>query len=144
MEQIEHDLGLWAIRFQFVAISGTHVHRAGFDLLTAFGAKSFKERTHVFPPTAAPDPEHPSRVRLDHNGGIAVSFLNGEFIDGNLFNALEVELTELVFEGRLINPLDGTLGESEVRRDLLDRENAARASHAVGEPPQAGQFTRRR
>ena len=80
MEQVIHDARLGAVLTHFEVEGGIHVHRHGLDARAALTPKRLEEGAHRR--TAAPlaDPQHRTRVGIEHDAGVAMAFVQGKFV----------------------------------------------------------------
>ncbi|MNQ90664.1 hypothetical protein D3C85_1060160 [compost metagenome] len=80
MEQVIHHACLGAVLAYFQVKSGIHVHRHRFDLRAALWPQLFKEEPDCSPAAPLSDPQHPTRVRIQYNAGVAMPFEQCELV----------------------------------------------------------------
>lgn len=76
-------------RFEFVCLA--HVHHRHLEPGAARRPGQRKEGAHIFPLASATDPEDFARLRLGHDRGIAMPFLDREFINHDAAHASQID-----------------------------------------------------
>src|SRR3546814_9772565 len=87
------------------------------DLFT----QHLEEGSDVFASTAAADPEHAFAGRVDDHRGVAMAFLDSEFVHPQDLDAGQIDGTQLLLQSGAVDVLDGLPVQAEELCDMPDR-----------------------
>ena len=86
-------------------------------------------------------PDDPTRQVIQDDGEVPVSPADGNFVDGQNFETLEVGLAVLPFQKELVDILERFSGQAQVLSDFFDRHDLAQSVDILGQAlrdPQVG------
>src|SRR3954454_10206478 len=106
-------------------VGGRHIGRHRLDPGPS-PAQAFPEAFQGFDAFAVADEHHGAAVEVEHHGDVAMSLADGDFIDGDLFELVQLGFAEAPLQVAGLDVLDGVPTDLEVVGDVLD-------GHVTGE-----------
>jgi hypothetical protein len=138
MEQVEDNLHLGDFLLDGFDIRIPHIHDDGFQGFSLLGSHLVEKAAEGPGFAVLADPDDPTGQVIQDNGEVPVSPADGNFVDGQYPEALEVGLAVLPFQKELVDVLDRFPGQTQVLSYFFDRHDLAEfvdiLGQALGDP----------
>ncbi len=119
MEVIEHVDRFGQVVTHRADVRLRHVGGHGDDL-GAGATQALPQRLEGSDAFAVADEDDGAADQVEHHGQVAVSLADGDFIDGELLELVQLGLAEATFQRAGLDVLDGIPADLEVLGDILD------------------------